>query len=136
MVMLKSVNGDDPQAAVISGALSAEIAEKFGPAGAAPLVVLAHAGAELVGGVIGLLHWRWLYVRQLWVADGWRARGVGSDLLARAEEKARDAGCVGLYIDTFDLDVARYYERRGFVAAGRIPDFPPGFARTFLYKRV
>ena len=46
------------------------------PSGAAPLVVLAHAGAELVGGVIGLLHWRWLYVRQLWVADGWRARGV------------------------------------------------------------
>ena len=51
------------------------------------------------------------------VLDGWRGRGIGTALMAAAEEWARDRG-----LDVLELDVAtpneggrRLYERLGYI---------------------
>jgi ribosomal protein S18 acetylase RimI-like enzyme len=90
----------------------------------------------VVGGLNGSTHWGWCYIRHLWVREGWRRRGLGYTLLAEAETQARARHCVGLYVDTFDAGAAAFYERSGFERFGRIDDFPPGHARTFLLKRL
>jgi GNAT superfamily N-acetyltransferase len=117
--------------------LGAEVAARLGPRDERPLSILARdeAGA-VVAGLNGVSHWRWLYVRHLYVAPSWRGQGLGRRLLAQGEEAARARGCVGVYLDTFEESAAVFYESRGFVRNGRIENFPPGAARIFLSKAL
>jgi GNAT superfamily N-acetyltransferase len=70
------------------------------------------------------------------VEESWRGRGVGRQLVTHAEMEARARQCVGLYLDTFDSGAAQFYERCGFSRFGQIDDFPLGYARAFLYKKL
>ena len=119
-----------------ASALGAEIAAGFGPRDEWPLSIVARSGDAVVGGLNGSTHWGWCYIRQLWVHADWRRRGLGHRLMAEVETLARARSCVGLYVDTFDPGAASFYERAGFERFGRIADFPPGHARTFLMKRL
>jgi ribosomal protein S18 acetylase RimI-like enzyme len=121
----------------VASALGAEIAASFGPRDEAPLSILAHdENGALIGGLNGVSHWRWLYVKHLWVAPECRGLGLGARLLRRAEEAARARGCVGLYLDSFDPRAIGYYERCGFARCGEIENFPPGHKRYFASKRL
>jgi len=126
---------EDPATEQVTEALRAEIEARFAPRDETPLAILARDGTgALLGGLEGASHWRWLYVRRLWVAPAQRGRGLGGRLLEEAEARARARGCVGVYIDTFDPGAAAFYERRGFARVGVIADFPPGHERIFLSK--
>ncbi|MCX7900460.1 MAG: GNAT family N-acetyltransferase, partial [Methylocystis sp.] len=60
--------GEDVECATTAAALGAEIAARFGPRDERPLsLTLCDEAGELVAGLNGLSHWRWLYVRHLWV---------------------------------------------------------------------
>jgi ribosomal protein S18 acetylase RimI-like enzyme len=120
----------------VAASLAAEIVAGFAPRDELPLSIVASAGDAVVGGLNGSTHWGWCYIRQLWVQADWRRQGLGQRLLAEAEARARARRCVGLYVDTFDPHAAAFYERAGFERFGRIEDFPPGHARTFLHKRL
>ena len=144
--------GDGPSIAVfddtansgaefVAASLAAEIASGFGAPNGLPLAIIASFGDEVggdtvVGGLNGVTHWDWCYIRHLWVQADWRRRGLGHRLLAEAETQARARQCVGLYVGTFDPGAAAFYERAGFERFGRIEDFPPGHARIFLRKRL
>ena len=128
---------DEKASAFVSQSLEGEVAARFGPRDEAPFSILAYDETQIVvGGLNGASHWGWRYIRHFWVAQGWRGRGVGRSLLQRAEMDARARNCVGLYLDTFDPGAAQFYARCGFAPFGRIEDFPPGHARTFLYKKL
>jgi GNAT superfamily N-acetyltransferase len=121
----------------VGAALSAEIAAAFGPRDETPFSVVATGrDGAVIGGLTGASHWRWCYIRQLWVEADWRRRGLGFRLLAGTERVARARQCFGVYVDTFDPGAARFYEKAGFTVIGRIDDFPPGHARRFLMKRL
>jgi GNAT superfamily N-acetyltransferase len=136
LIVVRRDGADNDGSAFVSASLSAETAARFGPRAETPLSILACDGEILVGGLNGVTHWRWCYIRQFWVEQSWRGRGVGQWLLAQAEAEARARDCIGLYLDTFDAGAATFYERQGFARFGQINDFPPGFARTFLFKRL
>jgi GNAT superfamily N-acetyltransferase len=128
---------DEKASAFVSQSLEGEVAARFGPRDEAPFSILAYDETQIVvGGLNGASHWGWRYIRHFWVAQGWRGRGVGRSLLQRAETDARARNCIGLYLDTFDPGAAQFYARCGFAPFGRIEDFPPGHARTFLYKKL
>jgi GNAT superfamily N-acetyltransferase len=121
----------------IAESLAAEIAERFGPSGAQPVsIVLRTPEGATVAGLNGVSHWRWLYVRHVFVAPVQRGQGLGRELIALAEKEARRRDCVGVYLDTFSEDTAAFYERLGFARCGRIEGFPVGGARIFLHKRL
>ncbi len=136
LIVVSCDSADDDGPAFVSAALNAEIALRFGPRAEKPLSILAYDGEILVGGLNGVTHWRWCYIRHFWVGQSWRGRGVGRWLLAHAEIESRAQNCVGVYLDTFDPGAATFYERQGFARCGQIDDFPPGCARTFLCKRL
>jgi GNAT superfamily N-acetyltransferase len=127
---------EDEAARYVAAALGADIDARFPAKNERPLVIVAREADEAIAGLTGVSHWRWLYIRRLWTAPAHRGRGLARRLLAKAEAKAEQRGCVGLYIDTFEEEVARFYERTGFARCGRIEDFPPGGARIFLQKRL
>jgi GNAT superfamily N-acetyltransferase len=118
-------------------ALGAEVAAEFGPRDEQTFALVARDGAGApVGGVNGVIHWRWLYIAQFYVAPQARGRGLGCALLSQAEDFAHANNCVGLYLDTFSAKACAFYEHRGFVPAGEIGNFPPGAARVFLSKTL
>jgi GNAT superfamily N-acetyltransferase len=125
------------ESADVAARLAAEIAVRFGPREEAPLSVTMRDGTgALLGGLNGVTHWRWLYIRHLWVAESQRGRGLARWLMEAAERAARDRGAIGAYIDTFDPRVATFYERLGYARVGEIADFPPGGRRIYLSKRL
>ena len=136
LILMLYDRDDERGSKLVSTRLGAEIAAHFGPRNEAPLSILAYHGDALIGGLNGGTHWGWCYIRQFWVEESWRKRGVGRRLLAHAEMEARARQCVGLYLDTFDPGAAQFYEHCGFLRFGQIDDFPPGHARAFLYKKL
>ena len=55
----------------------------------------------------------WLLVELLFVPDSLRARGLGSELMKRAETEALARGCHSAWLDTFEFQAREFYERIG-----------------------
>ena len=91
---------------------------------------------EIVGGLYGRVFFRWLYIELLVVPEQARGQGTGSTLMQMAEELAREKGCVGIWLDTFDFQAPEFYKNHGFTECGRIDDYPPGHQRFFFQKRL
>ncbi|MFL5605250.1 MAG: GNAT family N-acetyltransferase [Gemmatimonadaceae bacterium] len=88
----------------------------------------------IVGGLLGHIRWRWLYVAKLWVDDAHRGAGSGSALMKAAEEHGRARGCIGVYLDTFEYQARPFYEKLGYSLFGTLEGYPPGYRQFHLAK--
>jgi GNAT superfamily N-acetyltransferase len=91
-------------------------------------------GEALVGGLVGEIGWKWLFVELLWIAESHRGRGLGGRVLQTAEAEAIRRGARHVYLDTFDFQARPFYERQGYEVFGVLEDYPPGHRRFFLRK--
>ena len=91
---------------------------------------------DIVGGLYGRVFFSWLYIELLVVPEQARGHGTGSTLIQMAEELAREKGCVGIWLDTFDFQAPEFYKKHGFTECGRIDDYPPGHQHFFFQKRL
>ena len=89
-----------------------------------------------VGGIYGEIYWGWLHILAIWVTPQLRRRGLGTHLLARAEAEASAKGCHGAYLDTFTFQSVDLYARAGYEIFGTLEQFPSGYSRHFLRKRL
>ena len=89
---------------------------------------------RVLGGLLGHLRWRWLYVAKLWLPESLRGRGHGARLLAAAEELAWRHDCIGAYLDTFEYQALPFYEKQGYERFGTLDGYPPGYRQFFLRK--
>lgn len=103
---------------------------------AEPLAFEAVDGGRYLGGLVGRVSQRWMFIELLATAPDARGQGVGAQLLAAAEAEARAQGLVGLWLDTYSFQAPGFYIKLGFTEIGRIDDYPPGEARIFLCKRL
>ena len=92
--------------------------------------------AEPAGGLVGRTFSGWLFVSLFHLPPDLRGRGLGAELLRRAEGEARARGCVGAHLDTLSFQARGFYEKQGYTVFGALPDCPPGHARFFLSKRL
>ncbi|KQM64016.1 MULTISPECIES: GNAT family N-acetyltransferase [unclassified Sphingomonas] len=99
------------------------------------IVVRDDAGA-IIGGLWGMIGYRWLFVQYLALPEAVRGQGIGRRLMEQAEAEARADDCIGIWLDTFSFQARGFYEKLAFAHFGTIDDFPPGHARFFLSKRI
>jgi GNAT superfamily N-acetyltransferase len=90
----------------------------------------------VVGGLLGEIHWGWLHISVLWLAEPLRKGGYGTQLLGAAEAEAVRRGCHSAFLDTFSFQARPFYEQLGYEVFGRLDAYPPGHERYFLRKRL
>ena len=123
--------------AAIGDGLTAFNEADVGPSGRLAVIVLVRDETNaIVGGISGYTAWGWLYVQWLWIAEAQRGRGMAGQMLEAAEAEARQRGCHGAYIDTFNPVALKVYQRQGYTTFGELANFPPGRTRTFLQKAL
>lgn len=128
-------SSEDPFAA-LNAILNEYNAGQVGPANHVPLWLFARdIEGKVQGGVRGQTYWSWCSIDVLSVAEPYRRQGIGSRLLAKAEEIARTRGCVGIRLDTVSFQAPNFYRRHGYTEFGRIEGYPPGHTRFWLMKR-
>ena len=124
---------DEQDREAVREGLRAYNAATYGPGDGRELCVVARdSGGRIVAGLLGRTSWGWLYVSNLWVAEGLRGRGVGTELLARAEAEGFARGCRRAWLDTWQARA--FYEKLGWRVFGHLDDFPAGHQRCFLTK--
>jgi GNAT superfamily N-acetyltransferase len=120
---------------VVRGLLSFN--EKWlGPSNEQAVRFVARDDHGVAGGLLGHTRWKWLYVAKLWVDERARGQGIGTQLLTAAEEVARDRGCIGAFLDTFEYQARPFYEKLGYELFGTLDGYPPGYRQFYLRKRL
>ena len=99
------------------------------------VLFLRGGDAKVVGGLNGMTHWGWLFVKHLWVHENHQREGYGSELLERAETVAKQRACTNAYLDTFDFQALPFYKKNGYRVYAQLENFPEGHTRYFLEKR-
>jgi len=81
--------------------------------------------------------WGWaLRILVLWVHENWRRQGLGTRLLAVAEQEARTRGCKQAIVETHSFQAPEFYPQRGYTACGLTDDYPVGYQYIAFQKRL
>jgi GNAT superfamily N-acetyltransferase len=99
-----------------------------------PLAVWLREDGRVLGGAYGDTHYGWLYLGLLWIGQEWRGLGWGRRLVEHFEAEGAARGCHAVWVDTYEFQAPRFYERLGYREFGRLEDFPSGSARIFYWK--
>jgi GNAT superfamily N-acetyltransferase len=128
---------DEKLRAAIAGPLIAFNQAATGRNDYRPLVLaIEDPEGRVIGGLWGRTVYDWLFVELLVVPDGLRGRGLGSELMKRAEDEALRRGCHSAWLDTFEFQARGFYERLGYSCFAELSDYPVGSARYFMKKAL
>ncbi|ESZ29990.1 MULTISPECIES: GNAT family N-acetyltransferase [unclassified Mesorhizobium] len=100
------------------------------------VVFVRDEDGAVVAGISGYTAWGWLYVQWLWVDERLRGQHMAGTMLDAAEQEAVARGCNNAWIDTFNPNAAKVYQRQGYRPFGSLADFPVGRSRIFLQKEL
>ncbi|OHV23480.1 GNAT family N-acetyltransferase [Rhizobium sp. RMa-01] len=75
---------------------------------------------RLLGGITASVSFSVLFIGNLWVAQSERLGGIGTKLMAAAEEEGRRRAAVTACVDTLSTQAPAFYPKLGYVEFGRI----------------
>lgn len=129
----------DTRSAILEGLLAyndARTGGQFGPPRSIAIALKDPATGKAVGGLTARISYSRMYVELLFIPEHLRGQRLGEQVMAEAERIAREAGCTGIWLDSYSFQAPGFYEKLGFVPFGDIPDYPPGHRRVFLHKSL
>ena len=91
---------------------------------------------EPIGGLLGRTAGGWLAIELIFVPEAFQGMGLATRLIAMAEEEARRRGCHSAWLDTLNPKAFTLYRRLGYEIFGELKDYPVGFSRFFLQKKL
>jgi GNAT superfamily N-acetyltransferase len=91
---------------------------------------------RVVGGLYGRSSLGLVYVDWLFLPDDLRGAGIGSRVLAMAEEEAARRGCTRITLTTLSVQAPGFYQKQGYDIAATIDCDPPGLTHYYMMKRL
>jgi GNAT superfamily N-acetyltransferase len=93
-------------------------------------------GDGIVAGICGNTWGGTCELRQFWVEESQRHRGLGTKLFQAAEQEARRRGCTQIVLMTFSFQAPAFYERQGFEVVATVDNHPRGYRNLLMRKRL
>ena len=109
---------------------------KYVPDDYQPLVITAKDAGELRGGLLAKYYWQWLHIDIFWLHEDCRGAGLGSKILARAEQEAVNRGAHSATLDTFDFQALPFYQKQGYEIFGQLEGYGGKHSRYYLRKKL
>ena len=91
---------------------------------------------RVVGGLYGRSEFGLVYVDWLFLPEDLRRAGIGSRVLAIAEEERRRRGCTRIALTTLSVQAPGFYKKQGYDVAATIDCDPPGLTRYYMMKKL
>jgi GNAT superfamily N-acetyltransferase len=91
---------------------------------------------QIVAGICGNTWGGCCEIRQFWVKESKRGQGVGTELLAAAEDEARRRSCTQMFLMTFTFQAPAFYAKRGFKVLATVEDYPRGHQNLLMTKHL
>lgn len=91
---------------------------------------------KLIGGVRAACYWNTLHIELLWLSETARGRGLGKQLIRKAEDFAREQNCENALVETTSWQAKPFYEKNGYVLMGTLQGRPKGHASHYLTKSL
>lgn len=91
---------------------------------------------EMLAGLIGDTHGNWLTVKFLWVSEKLRGKSIGSQILRKAEETAKERGCKYAFLDTFSFQAPEFYKKYGYKEKFVLEEYPVKGKRYYFTKTL
>ena len=98
--------------------------------------LLRDDSGRIVAGICGNTWGGGCEIRQFWVEESQRRRGLGTRLFQAAEQEARRRGCTQMLLMTFSFQAPAFYARIGFEVVATIADHPRGHRNFLMRKRL
>jgi len=111
-------------------------ASRTGYDNAALLGFVAEAEGERVGAAAGYTWGGICELRQVWVQETYRCKGLGKALMIEAIREAKARGCAYIYLATHDFQAPGFYAKLGFEKVAEIPDKPLGHTEFVMRLRL
>ena len=129
---------DPVDAAVISDGLRAYYVEQAGYYDFRPLAVFVRdrQTGNIIGGLHGRSEFGLVYVAWFFLPEDRRRAGIGSRVLAMAEEEGRRRGCTRIALTTLSIEAPGFYRKQGYEVAATIDCEPPGLTRYYMMKKL
>ena len=90
---------------------------------------------QIIAGINSVIyHWGILFIDELFVAESYRNKEIGSYLLNKVEVEAKILGAPLSHLDTFDFQAKDFYLKQGYHVFGVLDDCPSGHQRFYLKK--
>ena len=99
-------------------------------------IFLRDADGRIAEGLLGETYWGWLHINIFWLEEDARRQGLGSQLLAMAEDEGRSRNCKYAFLDTLSFQARPFYEKNGYELFATQEDYPVGHTRYFLKKTL
>ena len=127
---------DDEARAAIGEGLAVYTREMAGARDGRALAAVVKDGGSgrAVGGILGRSTRGVMFLDLVFLPKALRGSGLGSRLLAMAEEEGRRRGCRSAVLWTLSFQAPDFYKRHGWRVFGEIPCEPPGTSRFFMTK--
>ena len=99
-------------------------------------LVLKDSQGHVQGGVIASTVFRVMHLDVLWVAEEYRGKGYGSQLVLGAEQIGFAHGCITSQTWTFSFQGPKFYPTIGYELLGTYDGYPSGITEHCFMKRL
>ena len=89
---------------------------------------------QLLAGLVAETFGNWLEIEYLFVKEGLRGQGIGSQLLQQAECEAKKRNCRFSFVNTYQFQAPAFYQKHGYQEVFTLKDYPCTGQRHYYQK--